>query len=278
MSIVFRSPRHAIDLAVERLKTDGIVHPDAAFNPDAPGDLRREVAYYDRDFLFRLGRCGLEEEIVDDALRMLQTRGLVTSGASYDKPVFLKYRNLVREQFTVDWTSLSPVMEQLLYMLTSVRRPDHLVELGSFCGYTLSMFAGPCTGPHASYRAERIIGIDIDPEATRTATANFAKLGQTDNVNLIAEDARTALQRIPGPFDFVYIEAKSDTEAGMYLTLLKQFYDRLAPGAWVIAHDSLDWTFMGEIAEYLAFVRDSAHFSQSISFEIDPCGLELSIR
>jgi predicted O-methyltransferase YrrM len=284
VSLVFRAPQEAIDAAVEKLKSDGVVHPDAAFNPNAPGSLRREIAYYDRDFIRRLGRVSSDSETVDSALAMLREHCLVDPAASYDEKAFEKHRAQVREKFTGSWTSLTPVMERLIYMLTDVRRPMHLLELGSFWGYTLAWFAGPCVGPNATYQAQRIVGIDVNAEATKQAAVNFSKLGQSETVQLVAADARTALERISGPFDFVYIEAKSDDEAksdydyGLYLSLLKQIYDRLAPGAWVIAHDSLDWTFTTEIAEYLQFVRDEEHFSQSVSFEIDNCGLELSIR
>jgi len=278
MSIVFRASQGAIDLAVKKLKDDGMVHPDAVFKPDAPEDLRREVTYYDRDFLYRLGRTPVDEETVDGALAMLKEHGLAAPAASYDKRAFEKHRTDVREKFEGTWTSLTPAMERLMYMLTSIRRPMHLIEFGSFWGYTLAWFAGPCVGPHAVYQAERVIGIDIDAEMTAKAQVNFKRLGHSDNVELIAEDAATALDRIEDPFDFVYIEAKSDEMEGLYLSLLKQVYDRLAPGAWVIAHDSLDWSFSAEMAEYLPFVRDPSHFSESVSFEIDSCGLELSIR
>jgi len=278
VSLVFRAPQRAIDLAVERLKRDGVIHPRAAYNQDAPGNLRREVAYYDRDFMYRVGRTSAEEETVDSALGMLKEHGLAQPAAGYDKQAFEKHRTEVREKFEGTWTSLTPAMERLMYMLTSVRRPMHLIEFGSFWGYTLAWFAGPCVGPHAVYRADRIIGIDIDLDMTRKAEANFSRLGHSDTVQLVAEDARTALERIDGPFDSVYIEAKSAEADGLYLSLLKQVYDRLAPGAWVIAHDNLDWTFANEMAEYLPFARDPGHFSQSVSFEIDECGLELSIR
>jgi hypothetical protein len=52
----------------------------------------------------------------------------------------------------------------------------------------------------------------------------------------------------------------------------------LSSGAWVIAHDNLDWSFADEMSLYLPFVRDKKHFSESISFDIDHCGLELSIK
>ncbi len=49
-------------------------------------------------------------------------------------------------------------------------------------------------------------------------------------------------------------------------------------GAWVMAHDNLDWTARKQMAPYLEFVRDKAHFSESICFDIDDCRMELSIK
>ena len=64
----------------------------------------------------------------------------------------------------------------------------------------------------------------------------------------------------------------------LYLVLLKQIYDRLPSGAWVIAHDNLDWVAQREMAPYLEFVRDKAHFTESICFDSDDCGMELSVK
>jgi len=281
VSLVFRAPLQAIELAVAKLKSDGIVNPDAAFNVRAPGSLRREVAYYDRDFMRRLGRTAAEAEIVGAALNMLKAHGLVDDGASYDEAAFARHRSEVKSAFTGSWTTLSPTMERLMYMLTSARRPKHLLELGSFWGYTLAWFAGPCVGTHRAYAAERIIGVDIDGAMTERARENFAALPNSEAVSLVAGDARSVLSELDGPFDFVYIEAKDDDASepeGLYLKLLMQVYGRLSPGAWVIAHDSVDWTFAEEMAEYLPFVRDSGRFSESVAFEIDECGLELSVR
>jgi predicted O-methyltransferase YrrM len=278
VAITFRAPQRAVELAVERMKTDGVVHPDATFNPSAPGELRREIAYYDRDFMYRLGRSGGGPDIVDAALSLLKEHGLVENDASYDADAFEKHIEEVRSTFEGTWTTLSPAMQRLIYMLTSVRRPSHLLELGSFWGFTLACFAGPCVGTNRTYAAERIIGVDVDAAMTERARGNFARLENTEVVRLIAEDARTALDGLPGPFDFVYIEAKGQGADGLYLALLKQVYDRLGPGAWVIAHDSVDWSFAEEMRAYLPFVRDRSRFAESVAFEIDECGLELSIR
>lgn len=278
MTIIFQSPPNAIALALERLKSEELVHPQAVFNPEAPQGLRREVAYHDRDFLSRLGHTAAEEETVDCALALLKEHGFVPGAAQYDKVAFEQHRREVRPTFSGEWTSLSPTMERLIYMLTSVRRPGHLLELGSFWGYTLAWFAGPCIGPHRAIQAERIIGIEVDAAMTAQARENFARLANTHEVELIAEDARTALERIPGPFDFVYLEAKLEHGEGLYLPLLKQLYDRIPVGGWVIAHDNLDPDSAEEMAVYLPYVRDGGHFRQSIAFEIDRCGLELSIK
>ncbi len=295
MALTFHPSREAIALALEKMKADGLVHPDAAFNENAPDGLRSEVAYRDAYFAHRLGRTSLETEIVDSALELLKSEGHVPVSADYDRLAVDSHRADLKEKFEGLWTSLSPTMERLMYMLTSVRRPAHLLELGSFWGYTLGWFAGPCIGSDRAYAAERIIGIDVDADMVKKARANFKKLENVSEVELIAEDARTALDRIEGPFDFVYIEAKYENRAiaaaeasgendplgpvsGLYLILLKQIYDRLPEGAWVMAHDNLDWTARKQLAPYLAFVRDKAHFRESICFDIDDCGMELSIR
>ena len=217
MALTFHPSREAIALALERMKADGLVHPDATFNENAPDGLRSEVAHRDPYFAYRLGRTAQESKIVDSALELLKSEGHVPVSADYDR-------------LAVD-----------------------------------------------SHRA------------------NFKKLENVSEVELIAEDARTALDRIEGPFDFVYIEAKygnraiAEAEAAgetselgpvsdLYLILLKQLYDRLPEGAWVMAHDNLDWTARKEFAPYLAFVRDKAHFRESICFDIDDCGMERSIR
>lgn len=279
MALVFHPPQQAIDLAMQRLKSDGLVHPDATFNPSAPDGLRCEVTYRDLDFTRRIGRTSAEEEVVDTALRFLKAQGIVSTTASYDKAAFKNLRQEVVRHFRGAWTSFSPTMERLIYMLTSVKKPQCLVELGSFWGYTLAWFAGPCIGSAQVYRAEKIYGIDIDERMTEQARANFAKLPNTESVTLLAEDAQHVLDDLPSPIDFLYIEAKTEgVEDGLYLKLLKQAYLKLSKDSWVIAHDCLDWEFQNEIQEYLAWVRKRQFFSESICFDIDDCGLELSVR
>jgi len=266
-----------IDDAIEKLKSDGLVHPQASFNCDAENGLRCEVAYRDRDLLRCIDNTGADDEVVDAALDMLRSQELVPRDAGYDKERFARFREKVKSSFKGPWTSITPSMERLMYMLTAVRKPRSLIEFGCFWGNTLAWFSGPCIGEDREHAAEAVCGIDIDKKMVELARENFAKFGGVENVEFIAEDARVTIERLPGPFDFVYIEAKSEEEKGLYLTLLKKAYEKLAPGAWVIAHNASELT-SAEIREYLEYVRDKRHFSESIWFDIDSCGLELSVR
>ncbi len=275
---VFHPPKDVIEAAVLKLKKDGVVHPDACFNFEAEENLRREVTYRDYDLQIRLSNSLDEESIIEAAREMLVSLNLIDKEANYSIKAFESFRSEIKKNFTGTWTSITPVMERLLYMLTAVKKPMRLVELGSFWGNTLAWFAGPCIGTHREYIAERIYGVDIDIKMTELAKKNFDKLSNTESVELIGEDAATALSNIKDSIDFLYLEAKDENCVNGYLQFLKQAYDKLPSGAWVIAHDSTHHDHKDELKSYLEWVRNKNNFSESISFDIDQFGLELSIK
>jgi predicted O-methyltransferase YrrM len=278
MAVRYACERQVIELALESLRGDGLVARDAVFNYEAPGQLRREVAYRDFDFLSRLSRVG-EVEIVSSALRWLKARGLVPEDASYDEKAFDALRQEVKARFSIPGTSLTPVMERLLYMLGSVKRPQRVLGLGTYCGYALLWAAGPSCGPERAYQAEAVYGIDVDAEATERARENMGKLAHTKHVALIAEDGLDAAVRLEGPFDYVFLDVESqEMGKGLYLELLKKLEGKIEAGGWVLAHDTVVPPFAGQLAGYLDYVRDKERFRESVSFDVDAYGLELSIK
>ena len=72
MSITFHPPEEAVNMVMEQLKTERMVHPEAIFNPSAPGGLRREVTYRDGDFAWRLGNTVAEARLVRARVTMPQ--------------------------------------------------------------------------------------------------------------------------------------------------------------------------------------------------------------
>jgi predicted O-methyltransferase YrrM len=279
MAFTFHVPQAVIQGVVGMLKKSYLVHPEAVFNPAAPQGYRKEIAYRDIDFLDRIGRKEFEEATVDSAWALLRDQGLIDPQATYDKQAFDRFREYHGQHMQKrSWTSLSPAMERMFYMLTSVKKPENLIELGCFWGNTLAWFAGPCLGPEPLFKPRRIIGIDVDENAIAMARENFHSMVNVENVQIIHEDARVTLDKLPGPFDFVYIETKAPNQRDLYLPMLKSVYDKMPKGAWVMAHDATRFTMQDELKDYFTFVRDKDYFSETVTFDIDAFGLELSIK
>jgi len=203
----------------------------------------------------------------------------VPQDATYDERAFDGLRREVRAKFTVPGTSVTPVMERLLYMLSSVKRPRRVIGLGTYCGNALVWIVGPSCGQGRVYEAERVYGIDIDADATERARENLDRLAHTDHIHLIAEDGLEAVERLPGPFDYVYLDVEGeDLGKGLYLELLKRLYEKIEKGGWVLAHDIVVPPFAKDFGEYLSHVRDGENFGESILFDVDAFGLELSVK
>ncbi len=278
MPLRYTCDKKAIEMTLEKMKADGLVSIDAFFNYDAPENLRREVAYKDFDFLTRLCRIA-EAETVDSIFKWLVQAGIVDKGISYPRETFNDFRGEVKAAFNMPGTSISPVMERLLYMLSAVKMPEKTIGLGTYYGYALVWVIGASCGRSYTYTAEKVYGVDIDDEATEQARSNFNNLAHADHVELIADDGFIAIDRLEGPFDYVYIDV-DNRELGkhIYLDLIARLYSKIKEGGWVLAHDTTATPFARQLEGYLSFVRDKQKFQESISFHIDPYGLELSIK
>lgn len=278
MALIYTCENQVIEMALEKLKDDGLVSRDAYFNHDAPQNLRREVTYRDFDFLSRLSKTA-NVETIRSALAWLKQKGIVPQDATCDERAFDELRREVKAKFTIPGTSVTPVMERLLYMLSSAKRPRRMIGLGTYCGNALVWIVGPSCGRGRVYEAEKVYGIDIDADATERARENMGQLAHTDHIDLIAEDGLKAVERLAGLFDYVYLDVEGkDLGKGLYLELLKRLYGKIEKGGWVLAHDIVVPPFAKEFDEYLRYVRNKENFGESILFDVDAFGLELSVK
>jgi len=270
--------RGSIESALLRLKRKGFVAEDAYFNAEEPLKLATEVRYRDFHFLYYLGQYA-ELEISEAVLALLKVIGVIEPSSNYSSENFEKLRQEVRSCFEIPDTAFSPVMERLLYLLASVKRPRRILGIGIFCGNTLVWTAGASCNGGKVYQADKIYGIDIDVQAIAVARQNFSRLSECAHVELVAEDGRMTVGRLEGPFDYIYLDADShENGKGIYLQMLQALYPKLNKGCWVLAHDTTLPGFRGQLEAYLAFVRDRDKFSESISFDVDLFGLELTIK
>lgn len=278
MMLTYQCDQQVIEQAIEKLKEDGLVSSRAFFNADAPENLRQEVAYRDFDFLTRLCRVS-ESNVVSSIHQWLKQSGIIPEDGLFDVSGFETYRKVVRENFSVPGTSITPVMERLLYMLSAIKKPNRVLGLGTYYGNALVWVIGASCGDTKTYSAEKVIGVDIDQDATEGARANFAGLPNSSHVEFQVKDGFEAIEELEGPFDYVYIDVDNkELGKSIYLDLLTEVYEKVGKGGWVLAHDTCVPPFAKQLQGYLDYVRNKQNFSESISFDIDPFGLELSIK
>ncbi len=222
---------------------------------------------------------GPESEIavIDRALESLVTCGVLPH-VRYDKELFDAHRAAVRERFDIPWTAITPRMQRLLYAINAIAQPRVMVAVGIFCGNTFISNAGAAIGPGACYRAERLVGLELRADEADRARRNIATLDHNGvDVAILGEDGMPWLQDITQTIDLLYLDPDGPRGMGksIYLDMLEAAWHALRPGSLVLAHNSVNSAH--QLVDYLSFVRDSAHFTESVNVVIDDQGLEVSL-
>jgi predicted O-methyltransferase YrrM len=221
----------------------------------------------------------LETEIavVDEALAALVAAGILPH-ADYDREKMLAHRQAVAELFEIPWTAITPRMQRLLYAINAIAQPTNMLAAGVFCGNTFISNAGAAVGPGACYTAKNLVGIEIKPEEAARAERNVRRIDPTGIARVVAADAVDVVARFEGSIDLMYLDADGDRSRGkgIYLDILEAGYDRMPPGAIVLAHNSVNCA--ERLKHYLEFVRDRARFSASVNVILDAEGLEVSAK
>ncbi len=221
----------------------------------------------------------LEKEIavVASALNVLWNCAIL-SDTHYDHDKMLAHRRMVRDEFEIPWTAISPRVQRFLYAVGAIARPRTLIAAGIFCGNTFISCAGAGVGAGACYRAERLVGVEIDPERAEMARRNLAAIDSDGVTQILCEDAVKTAREFEGDIDMLYLDADGGPEhgKGIYLDILEAAYDRIPPGGIVLAHNSVNCA--KRLSRYLDFVRDPAHMRESVNVIIDPEGVEVSVK
>jgi predicted O-methyltransferase YrrM len=220
-----------------------------------------------------------EQAVVDGALEKL-VEGGVLPHRRYDTGKMLAHRQAVRERFDIPWTAISPRMQRLLYAINAIAQPEVMVAVGIFCGNTFISNAGAAIGPGASYQAKRVVGIEIRPQEAARARRNVATLHTNSDggtiADILATDGIPWLRATTETIDLLYLDADGPHgKRSIYLELLQAGLHALRPGSLVLAHNSVNAAH--SMSDYLAYVRDPTHLSESVNMVIDDQGLEVSV-
>ena len=218
-----------------------------------------------------------EIEVIDGALTALVEAGVLRQ-SRYDTDKMLAHRVAVRENFDIPWTAITPRMQRLLYAINAIAQPRVMVAVGIFCGNTFISNAGSAVGPGACYAAQRLVGIEIRPEEADRARRNVATIDDDHLVEILAADGGPYLRDFDGTIDLLYLDADGRGGKGksVYLEMVQAALHALEPGSLVLAHNSVNSA--RDLADYLAYVRDSVYFRGSVNMVVDDQGLEVSVR
>ena len=219
----------------------------------------------------------LAQEVGEVAAALEALRGAgILPDTHYDHEKFLAMREAVRRHFEIPWTAITPRMQRLIYAINSIHRPRNMIAAGVFCGNTFIANAGAAVGPGACYSARNLIGVEIRPEEAARAERNVRRIDPSGVARVAAADAVTVVSEFPETIDLLYLDPDGDGKRSIYLEVLQTGYEKLAPGALVLAHNSQNGG--SQMPPYLEFVRDRAHFRASMNVLVDSEGLEVSLR
>lgn len=120
---------------------------------------------------------------------------------------------------------------RFLATLVALARPQRVLEIGTFTGYSALSMAGslPPGG--------RIITCDISEEHAAMARRNFAASPYADRIEIKVGPALESIEALDGPFDFVFIDA----DKGGYLSYYEALLPKLAPEGVIVA-DNVLWS------------------------------------
>lgn len=113
-----------------------------------------------------------------------------------------------------------PVVGRLLEFLVYALGARSVLEIGTFSGYSaLSMAEGlPPDG--------RIVTLELDETHAAVARRAIAASPHADRVEVVLGPALASLEHLPGPFDFVFIDADKEGYLGYYEAVLPKLSPR----------------------------------------------------
>ncbi|HEX5534486.1 MAG TPA: O-methyltransferase [Actinomycetales bacterium] len=118
---------------------------------------------------------------------------------------------------------------RMLQMLTRLKRPKHVIEVGTLFGYS-TIYIARGLPPEG-----RITTLEIDPAAADLARQNLEAAGVADRVDIVVGDAVDYLTTVPpASVGMLFIDADKKS----YPTYLKHGFPLVEEGGLIIADDA----------------------------------------
>jgi predicted O-methyltransferase YrrM len=152
---------------------------------------------------------------------------------------------------------------RFLRLLVASTGRKRALEIGGASGYSAIWIA---QGLRAT--GGKLVTIEYDPERAKELAANIQRAGMSDVVQVVAGDAFKEIPKVPGTFDFVFLDAwKRD-----YKKFFDLVYPRLDKGALFTAHNVVNKR--SEMGDFLDAIQRNPSLWTSI---VAPSGEGISL-
>jgi predicted O-methyltransferase YrrM len=125
----------------------------------------------------------------------------------------------------------------------------------------------------------KLITIEIDEERYREAIVNFKEAGLSQYIEARHADAHQLVKELPGPLDFVFIDA----DKNWYIQYAKHLVQKVEPGGCIAAHNVVEppshrsGGYWRGTEEYFLYMKTLPEFETRIH-PGSPAGLSLSYK
>ena len=175
-----------------------------------------------------------------------------------------------------EWRDLNVPEEdgRILYETIIQNRYTKALEIGTSTGHSALWIAWAL-----SKTGGKLITIEIDEERHREAVAHFKEAGLTQYIDARLADAHQLVKKLPGPFDFVFIDA----DKNWYVQYAKDLVQKVEPGGCIAAHNVVkppadrSGGYWRGTEEYYLYVKALPGFETRIHPQ-SPAGLCLSYK
>ena len=119
---------------------------------------------------------------------------------------------------------------KFLEMISKMINPEHILEVGTFTGYSAICMAKGLK-PNG-----KLVTIEINDELTAFARSYFCKAGVDSQIIQVTGNALEIIPNLDQPFDLAFI----DGDKREYIEYFRLIFDKVKPGGYIIA-DNVLW-------------------------------------
>jgi predicted O-methyltransferase YrrM len=144
---------------------------------------------------------------------------------------------------------------KVLYDIIIKNRYTNALEIGTSTGRSAIWIAWAL-----SKTGGKLTTIEINKRRLNMALENFEKAGLSDYIDARLADAHELVQKLEGPFDFVFVDA----DKNWYINYLKFLLPKIEVGGCFAAHNVSNLRYMRGIKNFLKYVRSLPNMETTI--------------